>query len=98
MLARTIWLSLDPYMRGRMNEGPSYAAPVPLGGVMQGECVGQVIASRHPDFAAGRLRARPWRLGRATSSCRASVWPALDPEEAPLSTALGVLGMPGLTA
>ena len=44
-LVRTIWLSLDPYMRGRMNDGPSYAAPVQLGEVMQGECVGQVEAS-----------------------------------------------------
>lgn len=53
VLVRTIWLSLDPYMRGRMNEGSSYAPPVPLGGVMPGECVGEVLASQSPDFKPG---------------------------------------------
>ena len=45
VLLRTIWLSLDPYMRGRMSDGPSYAAPVPIGGVMEGGTVCEVIAS-----------------------------------------------------
>ena len=96
-LVRTIWLSLDPYMRGRMNEGPSYAPPVALGEVMDGECVGQVEVSR-----AEALRPGDFVLGRGGWQSR-FVRPAaqlrrLDPNEAPLSTALGVLGMPGLTA
>jgi NADPH-dependent curcumin reductase CurA len=97
VLVRTVWLSLDPYMRGRMNEGSSYTAPVPLGGVMQGECVGEVLDSRSPDF-------RPGEFVRGHGGWQSHfVLPAaklvkLDPTEAPLSTALGVLGMPGLTA
>src|SRR5260370_32982781 len=51
VLLRTIWLSLDPYMRGRMRDGPSYAAPVPIGGVMEGGTVSEVIASNNPRFA-----------------------------------------------
>src|SRR5438045_6188750 len=52
---RTIWLSLDPYMRGRMSDGPSYAAPVPIGGVMEGGTVCEVIASNNPSFAKGDI-------------------------------------------
>jgi NADPH-dependent curcumin reductase CurA len=55
VLLRTIWLSLDPYMRGRMSDGPSYAAPVPIGGVMEGGTVSEVIASNHPGFAKGDI-------------------------------------------
>ncbi len=51
VLLRTIWLSLDPYMRGRMSDGPSYAAPVPIGGVMEGGRDSEVIASNNPNFA-----------------------------------------------
>ena len=97
MLVRTIYLSLDPYMRGRMNAGPSYAAPVELGDVMTGGTVGQVVASRHDGFAEGDfvLAGAGWQEyglsdGRGVRK--------LDPGAAPLSTALGVLGMPGLTA
>src|ERR1700751_953274 len=50
VLLRTIWLSLDPYMRGRMSEGPSYAAPEPIDGVMEGGTVCEVIASNNPSF------------------------------------------------
>ena len=97
VLARTVWLSLDPYMRGRMSEGPSYAAPVPLGGIMQGEGVGEVLASRDPGF-------RPGDVVRGHGGWQSHfVLPAgklvrLDPAEAPLGAFLGVLGMPGLTA
>ena len=97
MLVRTIYLSLDPYMRGRMNAGPSYAAPVELGDVMTGGTVGQVVASRHDGFAEGDLvlAGAGWQEyalsdGRGVRK--------LDPGGAPISTALGVLGMPGLTA
>src|SRR5207247_3122167 len=55
VLLRTIWLSLDPYMRGRMSDGPSYAAPVPIGGVMEGGTVSEVIASDNPGFAKGDI-------------------------------------------
>jgi NADPH-dependent curcumin reductase CurA len=55
VLLRTIWLSLDPYMRGRMSEGPSYAAPVPIGGVMEGGTVCEVMASNNPAFAKGDI-------------------------------------------
>src|ERR1700750_1890564 len=55
VLLRTIWLSLDPYMRGRMSDGPSYAQPVPIGGVMEGATVSDVIASTNPGFAKGDI-------------------------------------------
>ena len=61
-LVRTIWLSLDPYMRGRISEGPSYAKGVAPGEAMPGEAVGQVLASRSPDLAEGDFVRRPWRL------------------------------------
>jgi NADPH-dependent curcumin reductase CurA len=97
VLARTLWLSLDPYMRGRMNEGPSYAAPVPLGGVMQGECVGEVLGSQSPDFKPGDF-VRGHGGWQSHFVLPAGKLAKLDPTEAPLSTNLGVLGMPGLTA
>ena len=55
VLLRTIWLSLDPYMRGRMSDGPSYAAPVPIGGVMEGGTVSEVVASNNPAFTKGDI-------------------------------------------
>jgi len=97
VLVRARWLSLDPYMRGRMSEARSYAKPVPLGGVMTGQAVGEVAESRDARFAPGQtvLAYTGWQ--------RYGVVPAagairIDPGEAPPSTALGVLGMPGLTA
>ncbi len=97
VLVRTLWLSLDPYMRGRMNDGPSYAAPVGLGEVMQGECVGQVEASADPGLAPGDfVRGHGGWQSRFVQPARQLT--RLDPATAPLSTALGVLGMPGLTA
>ena len=55
VLLRTIWLSLDPYMRGRMSDGPSYAAPVPIGGVMEGGTISEVVASNNPALAKGDI-------------------------------------------
>ena len=96
-LARTIWLSLDPYMRGRMSAAKSYAKPVEIGETMQGGCVAEVIASRHPGFAVGDVVQAP--LGWASHGLSDGLGVVkLDPTIAPLSTALGVLGMPGLTA
>ena len=96
VLRRTIYLSLDPYMRGRMNDGPSYAAPVKLGDVMVGHTVSEVVESRHPGFRAGNIVTGydGWQQfavsnGKDLRKIDSSV---------KISTAIGVLGMPGLTA
>jgi NADPH-dependent curcumin reductase CurA len=97
VLLRTIWLSLDPYMRGRMSEGPSYAAPVPVGGVMEAGTVCEVIASNNPAFARGDIvLARAGWQTHALSDGKGLT--KIDPRLAPISTAVGVLGMPGMTA
>jgi hypothetical protein len=97
VLLRTIWLSLDPYMRGRMSDVPSYAAPVPIGGVMEGGTVCEVIASHHPGFAKGDIvLARAGWQTHAVSDGKGLT--KIDPKLAPISTAVGVLGMPGMTA
>ena len=97
VLSRTIYLSLDPYMRGRMNEGRSYARPVEVGQVMVGGTVGQVVDSRYPGFSPGDfvLAYDGWQEYGVSPG---STLRKLDPKQAPISTALGVLGMPGLTA
>lgn len=96
-LARTIWLSLDPYMRGRMSAAKSYARPVEIGAVMEGECVAEVIASNHAGFAVGDVVLAP--LGWASHGlCDGTGARKIDAKAAPLSAHLGVLGMPGLTA
>src|SRR3954453_3836472 len=97
VLLRTIWLSLDPYMRGRMSDGPSYAAPVPIGGVMEGGTVAEVVASNNPGFAKGDivLAHSGWQT-HALSDGKALR--KVDPKLGPISTAVGVLGMPGMTA
>lgn len=97
VLIRILWLSLDPYMRGRMAAAKSYAAPVPIGGVMVGGTVGRVLASRDPRFGAGDLVVGPggWQEYAAVQARAAR---KVDPTVAPVSTALGVVGMPGMTA
>ena len=97
LLLRTIWLSLDPYMRGRMSDEPSYAAPVEVGQVMGGGTVSEVIGSSLPGFQPGDvvLGMSGWQT-HALSDGKGLR--KLDPSAAPPSTALGVLGMPGLTA
>jgi NADPH-dependent curcumin reductase CurA len=97
MLCRTIYLSLDPYMRGRMSPGPSYARGVALGEVMVGRTVARVVESELDGFEPGDfvLTSNGWQ--EYALSERAGVR-KLDPDQAPISTALGVLGMPGLTA
>jgi NADPH-dependent curcumin reductase CurA len=99
MLLKVLWLSLDPYMRGRMNDMKSYAPPVPLGGVMVGGTVSQVLHSRIPQYQAGDIVSgnHGWQelaIGRPGDDRIAKV----NPELAPISTAIGVLGMPGFTA
>lgn len=97
VLLRTIYLSLDPYMRGRMSDAKSYADPQPLGEVMLGATVCEVIESRSDKRAVGDLvlAFTGWQT-HAVVDARAMR--SLDPAAAPISTALGVLGMPGFTA
>ena len=97
VLLRVIYLSLDPYMRGRMSEAESYADPVELGDVMVGATVCEVVESKSPKRAVGDLvlSYSGWRT-HAVADARATR--KLDPDAAPVSTALGVLGMPGFTA
>ncbi len=96
-LVRNRWLSLDPYMRGRMDAVKSYAKYVEIGEVMVGGTVGEIVSSRHPRFAAGefvtgRLGWQEYALSDGAGIAK------VDPKGAPLSYALGVLGMPGITA
>jgi NADPH-dependent curcumin reductase len=97
VLLRTLYLSLDPYMRGRMSDAPSYAAPTAIGAVMPGGTVSEVVASTHQGYKSGDivLGYGGWQ-GYAESD--GSGLRKLDPRLAPISTALGVLGMPGMTA
>lgn len=97
ILVRVIWLSLDPYMRGRMDESKSYAKAVEIGEAMEGGCVAEVIESKHPKFAQGDIV--EGRFGWQTHAVSDGEGVRkLDPSVAPISTALGVLGMPGITA
>ena len=97
VLLRVLYLSLDPYMRGRMDERKSYAKPVALGEVMAGESVAEVIATDHPDYAKGDIVLAPtgWRTHAASNGGGLR---KLSPALAPVTTGLGVLGMPGFTA
>jgi len=97
VLLQMLWLSLDPYMRGRISDARSYAAPTPLGEAPPTEAVARVIVSNDPALAAGDTVVvyDQWRdhAVRKAADCR-----KLDPTLAPVQTALGVLGMPGRTA
>lgn len=97
LLVRNLYMSVDPYMRGRMRDGRSYAAPFALNEALTGGAVGEVIASGHPDFAPGDtvLHNAGWREyadvpGKGVTK--------IDPTLAPVQSFLGVLGMPGKTA
>ncbi|MET8287379.1 NADP-dependent oxidoreductase [Streptomyces sp. NPDC005132] len=97
VLVRNKYVSVDPYMRGRMSAAKSYAAPYELGAAMQGGAVGEVVASRAKGIAAGDhvLHFLGWREYAVVDAKQAV---KVDPEAAPLSAYLGVLGMTGLTA
>lgn len=97
ILLRTLYLSLDPYMRGRMSEGPSYAAPVAIGDVMVGGTVSRVEASRHGDFKVGDLVLGYEGWQDYALSGGQGLTALLHGDSHP-SRALGVLGMPGFTA
>ena len=98
VVTRTIWLSIDPYMRGRLREEQTYAVAIQIGEVMTGETVGEVIASNHPGFAMGDIAvgSRGWQTHSVTPGDRLV---KIDrTRKAKLSAYLGVLGMPGATA
>ena len=97
VLVRTLWLSIDPYMRGRMSDAPSYTAPVGLGEPMHGECVGVVLESRDSSLSRGDhvIGMGGWQSHFVLPAAKLR---RIDPAQAPLSAWLGVLGMPGLTA
>ena len=95
VLVKNLWLSLDPYMRFRMDDVKSYAPPVQIGGVMVGEAAGEVVESKHPAFKQGDnvLVQSGWQL---YACAKGDELRKVDAGRAPLSYYLGVLGMPGL--
>jgi NADPH-dependent curcumin reductase CurA len=100
VLVRHQFLSLDPYMRGRMNDAKSYAAPQPLGQVMQGGTVGEVVESRNPKFAAGDkvVGMGGWQEYSVVAADQPGSLRKVDTTQVPLSHYLGAVGMPGVTA
>jgi NADPH-dependent curcumin reductase CurA len=96
-LIRTVYLSVDPYMRGRMNDSKSYVPPYSIGEVIRGGSVGVIIDSRIADLQEGNFVVGQWGW-ESNPIVTATQVRRLDPELAPISTALGVLGMTGLTA
>jgi NADPH-dependent curcumin reductase CurA len=97
VLVKNEWLSLDPYMRGRMNDVKSYVPPVAIGEVMVGQTAGEVVASKHPRFREGDkvLASCGWQLYGVV---KGEELQPIDTRRAPASCYLGVLGMPGITA
>ena len=100
VLVKHLWLSLDPYMRGRMNDGKSYAQPQPLGEVMIGGTAGEVVASKHPDYAPGDqvVGMGGWQLYSVVDGNQRGMMRKVDTTHVPLSHYLGAVGMPGVTA
>jgi len=97
LLVRNIFMSVDPYMRGRMTDRPSYVPPFQIGEPLAGACVGQVVASRNPLFQGGDYvsSARGWREYFVSDGADLI---KIDPRLAPIQAYLGPLGMPGMTA
>jgi NADPH-dependent curcumin reductase len=95
LLVKNLWLSLDPYMRGRISAGKSYVKGVEIGEVMVGQTVGEVVESKHPSLKKGDhvLTQLGWQLYGVTTEAT-----KVDGSRAPLSYYLGMLGMPGMTA
>jgi len=99
VLVKNLWLSLDPYMRGRMSQAKSYAKGIEIGEVITGETVGEVLESNHPGFKRGDKTLTGQRMGWQLYGCmKGEALTMVDAARAPLSTYLGCLGMPGLTA
>ncbi|MGY3932987.1 NADP-dependent oxidoreductase p1 [Aeromonas encheleia] len=97
VLVANQWLSVDPYMRGRMSEAKSYVPPFPLNGPLDGGAIGTVLASRHPDFAAGD-RVSSMQGWRDSFVANAAQLTRLPKTGLPAQLFLGALGMPGMTA
>ena len=97
VFVRTLYISVDPYLRGRMREGKSYVPPFEIGQVIQSGVIGKVVESRATEFKQGDLVTGMlgWRLYNLAKTPELR---KVDPRLAPVTTALGVLGMPGLTA
>jgi NADPH-dependent curcumin reductase len=97
VVTRTLWLSIDPYMRGRLREEQTYAVAIQIGEVMTGETIGEVVASTNPDFVAGEIvvGARGWQTHSVSPGAQLH---KIAKAAAPLSAYLGILGMPGATA
>ena len=100
VLVRHHYLSLDPYMRGRMNDSKSYAASQPVGEVFQGGTVGEVVESRHPKYAVGDKVAGfgGWQEYSVVDAGKPGMLKKVDTTHVPLSHYLGAVGMPGVTA
>ncbi len=100
VLVRHHFLSLDPYMRGRMNDAKSYAQPQPLGQTMQGGTVGEVVESRHPKYAVGDkvVGMGGWQEYSVVDGNMVGALRKVDTTHVPLSAYLGAVGMPGVTA
>ena len=97
ILVKNHWMSVDPYMRGRMKDGDSYVEPFQIDKPLEGGCVGEVVQSRNPEFSEGQfvLGALGWRQFWKSNGEGVQV---IDPDLAPLQAYLGVLGMTGMTA
>lgn len=100
VLVRHHYLSLDPYMRGRMDDAKSYAKPQPLGQVMQGGTVGEVVESRAPGFKPGDkvIGMGGWQEYSVVAAAQPGALRKVDTSQVPLSYYLGAVGMPGVTA
>jgi NADPH-dependent curcumin reductase CurA len=100
VLVRHHFMSLDPYMRGRMNDSKSYAVPQPLGQVMQGGTVGEIVETRHPRFAVGDkvVGFGGWQQYSVVDANQPGSLRKVDTTQVPLSHYLGAVGMPGVTA
>jgi NADPH-dependent curcumin reductase CurA len=100
VLVRHHFLSLDPYMRGRMNDAKSYTAPQPLGQVMQGGTVGEVVESRNPKYQPGDkvVGFGGWQQYSVVAADQPGALKKVDTAQVPLSHYLGAVGMPGVTA
>ncbi|MBD9665876.1 NADPH-dependent curcumin reductase CurA [Variovorax paradoxus] len=100
VLVRHHYMSLDPYMRGRMNDSKSYAQPQPVGQVMQGGTAGEVVESRHPKYAVGDkvVGFGGWQEYSVVDASQPGALKKVDTTQVPLSHYLGAVGMPGVTA
>jgi NADPH:quinone reductase len=98
VIIEVLWLSLDPYMRGRMSAAKSYAAPLEIGEVITGGAVGKILESKCPNFSVGNI-VEGFSIGwQKFAKVKSHSIRIINPDLAPIQTALGVLGMPGMTA